>query len=315
MARLEEVLTQAVNLKLTNGKAVGITRENVESGRQTAAQYIAIWEKRVQDAELYEGKPEIETEWIPDGCSQVCMQCAVGFWLLKRRHHCRGCGWLLCNDCSSYRQPLDTIITPTFSSEPGEPGKKYRVCNECRTFGVDMKRTMDILNQGGKISTEQAEQIWERYDEDQSGTLSKAELTHVMTDCLKDQKATLQRAAAAATAEAKSEVDKLISDPKLKEGSAIMSPAVEHLAGFAAGLAKGLVSQCLAQVDAQLADPSPLVDKTFARMDSNDDGVITKDEFVALIGEVLAPPGLADACDAFDESSHAIRRWRVFDTI
>lgn len=94
-----------------------------------------------------------------------------------------------------------------------------------------MKKTMDLLNQGGRISTAQAEQIWKRYDEDKSGTLSKDELTHVMTDCLKDQKATLQRAAAAATEEARSEVEQLISDPKAKEGSgsAVMGPAIEHL--------------------------------------------------------------------------------------
>lgn len=46
-------------------------------------------------------------------------------------------------------------------------------------------------------------------------------------------------------------------------------------AGFAAGLAKGLVRQCIAQVDAQLADLadladlSPLVATTFTRLDSN----------------------------------------------
>ena len=67
-----------------------------------------------------------------------------------------------------------------------------------------------------------------------------------------------------------------------------MSPAIEHLAGFASGLAKGLISQCskltttrllgcghlenlcerllayaVAQVERNLADPSPLVEETF----------------------------------------------------
>ena len=90
---------------------------------------------RVEEAENYESKPEVEAEWIPDGCSQVCMQCGVGFWLLRRRHHCRGCGWLLCDECSIYRQPLETIVTPSFGRTPGEAGKLYRVCSACKSFG------------------------------------------------------------------------------------------------------------------------------------------------------------------------------------
>ena len=296
MAQLEAVLKRAVSLRLTNEKAVGITRENVESGRQTAAQYIAIWEKRVGEAESYDERPELDTQWVPDGCSQVCMQCAVGFWLLRRRHHCRGCGWLLCDDCSSHRQPLKTVVTESFGSQPGEEGKTYRVCSECRDVGVDMKRSMDIFAKGGKISHEQAMRIWEIYDADGSGTLSREELRHVLVDCLREQRASLVRAAGEARHEADEEVRRLLRAPSF---SPELGGSLQNMAAFASKMAAGLVTQVSYEIDRQLADPAPLVEETFARMDADGNGNISRAEFVNVIGEILAPPGL-EGVAAFD---------------
>ena len=295
-AQLEAVLKQAVSLRLTNEKAVGITRENVESGRQTAAQYIAIWEKRVGEAESYDERPELDTQWVPDGCSQVCMQCAVGFWLLRRRHHCRGCGWLLCDDCSSHRQPLQTVVTESFGSQPGEEGKTYRVCSECRDVGVDMRRSMDIFAKGGKISHEQAMRIWEVYDADGSGTLSRSELRHVLVDCLREQRASLVRAAGEARHEADEEVRRLLRAPSF---SPELGGSLQNMAAFASKMAAGLVTQVSYEIDRQLADPAPLVEETFARMDADGNGNISRAEFCNVIGEILAPPGL-EGVAAFD---------------
>eukprot|EP00817_Percolomonadidae_sp_ATCC50343_P005597 CAMPEP_0117432468 /NCGR_PEP_ID=MMETSP0758-20121206/11950_1 /TAXON_ID=63605 /ORGANISM="Percolomonas cosmopolitus, Strain AE-1 (ATCC 50343)" /LENGTH=619 /DNA_ID=CAMNT_0005222403 /DNA_START=265 /DNA_END=2120 /DNA_ORIENTATION=- len=38
--------------------------------------------------------------WIPDAECAHCMHCDCGFYVLKRRHHCRYCGGVFCNDCT-----------------------------------------------------------------------------------------------------------------------------------------------------------------------------------------------------------------------
>lgn len=37
--------------------------------------------------------------WIPDNMTTQCMQCDSKFSMIKRRHHCRACGLLLCAGC------------------------------------------------------------------------------------------------------------------------------------------------------------------------------------------------------------------------
>lgn len=39
--------------------------------------------------------------WQPDNEVAKCNACGRGFWLLLRRHHCRICGGLFCDRCSS----------------------------------------------------------------------------------------------------------------------------------------------------------------------------------------------------------------------
>ncbi|KNC81542.1 hypothetical protein SARC_06149, partial [Sphaeroforma arctica JP610] len=38
--------------------------------------------------------------WVPDAHAKECMQCAVKFTVINRRHHCRGCGGVMCNACA-----------------------------------------------------------------------------------------------------------------------------------------------------------------------------------------------------------------------
>lgn len=60
-----------------------------------------------------------ETDWQNDGEVEVCPLCEVEFSLMQRRHHCRKCGMVMCNTCSSGRMALE------------EGGTVVRVCDAC----------------------------------------------------------------------------------------------------------------------------------------------------------------------------------------
>ncbi|XP_055705238.1 zinc finger FYVE domain-containing protein 16 isoform X2 [Phlebotomus papatasi] len=47
--------------------------------------------------------------WIPDNVTNFCMQCNLKFSLIKRRHHCRACGQVLCSTCCSLRAKLEYL--------------------------------------------------------------------------------------------------------------------------------------------------------------------------------------------------------------
>ena len=60
--------------------------------------------------------------WIPDIKATKCMNCQVTeFSLMNRRHHCRNCGSVVCQNCSSRK----LVIPGQFQNVP------VRVCDKC----------------------------------------------------------------------------------------------------------------------------------------------------------------------------------------
>eukprot|EP01060_Flectonema_neradi_P037381 TRINITY_DN7513_c1_g1_i2.p1 TRINITY_DN7513_c1_g1~~TRINITY_DN7513_c1_g1_i2.p1 ORF type:complete len:230 (+),score=41.21 TRINITY_DN7513_c1_g1_i2:30-692(+) len=49
---------------------------------------------------------ENRTHWVPDSDAKNCGACEAEFTLWKRRHHCRSCGRVFCNACSSEKREL-----------------------------------------------------------------------------------------------------------------------------------------------------------------------------------------------------------------
>ncbi|XP_073812365.1 smad anchor for receptor activation [Musca autumnalis] len=58
--------------------------------------------------------------WVPDNMATGCMQCAAKFTMIKRRHHCRACGKVLCSVCCSQKFKLEFLTEP-----------ESRVCVQC----------------------------------------------------------------------------------------------------------------------------------------------------------------------------------------
>lgn len=64
---------------------------------------------------------EVAPQWIPDKEADTCMRCRIAkFTLVNRRHHCRQCGYVICNECSKNKYLL-----------PSQSEELLRVCNTC----------------------------------------------------------------------------------------------------------------------------------------------------------------------------------------
>ncbi|XP_044742406.1 zinc finger FYVE domain-containing protein 16 [Chrysoperla carnea] len=47
--------------------------------------------------------------WIPDTDTNNCMHCGFKFTVIKRRHHCRACGMVLCSKCCNMKAKLEYL--------------------------------------------------------------------------------------------------------------------------------------------------------------------------------------------------------------
>jgi len=63
-----------------------------------------------------------ELSWQPDDATGECAECAAPFNFVRRRHHCRGCGRLLCGECSRYKVHACTSSQACLPSEEAGPG-------------------------------------------------------------------------------------------------------------------------------------------------------------------------------------------------
>jgi hypothetical protein len=62
--------------------------------------------------------------WIADADRSLCAICLEAFTLVKSKHHCRACGDVFCEACSSKH-----IVMPHYGYT-----KAVRVCNPCFVF-------------------------------------------------------------------------------------------------------------------------------------------------------------------------------------
>ena len=78
-------------------------------------------------------------EWTPDQMTNECMVCSATFSFFRRKHHCRQCGQLICNNCSKWRK----------YDSPGGAANVQRICTGCAS-----SKTMPPTSPDGFITPE-----------------------------------------------------------------------------------------------------------------------------------------------------------------
>lgn len=56
-------------------------------------------------------------QWTGNTVSNMCLLCGSSFSITVRKHHCRSCGVLVCDECSSKRLQLSYQLSPTVGNE------------------------------------------------------------------------------------------------------------------------------------------------------------------------------------------------------
>ncbi|XP_057370278.1 zinc finger FYVE domain-containing protein 9-like [Daphnia carinata] len=79
--------------------------------------------------------------WIPDEEAPQCMNCSQRFTVIRRRHHCRACGRVLCSNCCSSRARLEYMES-----------KETRVCLPC----LQVLRKVEAYKKWGSLAEGQA---------------------------------------------------------------------------------------------------------------------------------------------------------------
>ena len=88
--------------------------------------------KTISDISIPKTTPVI---WIPSDNVVKCYDCSTHFSMLNRKHHCRMCGRVFCNECSSGRSTIPSILNNSLSPQNTSyfnwETKEKRLCKEC----------------------------------------------------------------------------------------------------------------------------------------------------------------------------------------
>mmetsp|Transcript_29609 Transcript_29609/g.65638 ORF Transcript_29609/g.65638 Transcript_29609/m.65638 type:complete len:702 (-) Transcript_29609:18-2123(-) len=83
-----------------------------------------------------------KSNWVDDGSSQHCLLCVQKFTYSNRRHHCRTCGVLCCDQCSTKRLRI-TKTNPSRTPPPTPPKSTGSVPPTPPKQGKDFERVCD----------------------------------------------------------------------------------------------------------------------------------------------------------------------------
>ncbi|KAL1501310.1 hypothetical protein ABEB36_006654 [Hypothenemus hampei] len=103
----------------------GMSSESSQQEEATGASGDSQMQNARQSSETFLDKSWLGKEaplWIPDADASACLHCDMKFTVIKRRHHCRACGLVLCSKCCNMKFKLEYLDA------------EARVCNKCYTI-------------------------------------------------------------------------------------------------------------------------------------------------------------------------------------
>ncbi|XP_046401258.1 zinc finger FYVE domain-containing protein 9 isoform X2 [Ischnura elegans] len=88
--------------------SVGMSEGDLSSSPVAQADIVVGEESRMSHGSSSGGLSlgDVAPFWVPDADAPACMLCMSKFTLIKRRHHCRACGKVLCSKCCSFKARL-----------------------------------------------------------------------------------------------------------------------------------------------------------------------------------------------------------------
>nr|XP_030726729.1 FYVE, RhoGEF and PH domain-containing protein 2 isoform X5 [Globicephala melas] len=106
-------------------KACQAAIDQIEKRNETFKAAVQSPEGDTQEQELQSEELGLRApQWVRDKMVTMCMRCQEPFnALMRRRHHCRACGYVVCARCSDYRAELKY-----------DDNRPSRVCLDCYTF-------------------------------------------------------------------------------------------------------------------------------------------------------------------------------------
>lgn len=83
--------------------------------------------------------------WKADAEVNACEKCRKGFTILRRKHHCRRCGGIFCDACTTKRRPLKNPLT-----ENGRAAGTVEDCRVCDACAVEADKIVTTEAKAGK---------------------------------------------------------------------------------------------------------------------------------------------------------------------
>ncbi|XP_044744832.1 rabenosyn-5 [Coccinella septempunctata] len=86
---------------------------------------------------------QILVAWLDGATVNRCPSCAASFNIARRQHHCRLCGSIMCNDCSTFLpfERAQSIVAPVQNLGGGNnegikvrDNEQFRICYHCSTM-------------------------------------------------------------------------------------------------------------------------------------------------------------------------------------